>query len=292
MPGAELVEVIGENAWKAKLHVKLGPIALQFLADVTRERDGRDGRAGRARGQGARGEGPRQRRGDDRVDARRRGRRHACRHRHRADAPRRGRPVRPRRRRRRRVPADGAVRRLHRGASSPMRLRVAGADADRRDAPGARLRFCVPCSDDREVRERRADPGGGRVEAGDRARDAPLRARAPGARPRGARVLALPLPTCSRPPGSRSSAASPECPLPSARRCGGCGRGARSASSPSTTPSRSSGPTARSSRCIRAVTTRSRAASPRPRSRSPTSATSSPGRSSSSAAPPTRSRRR
>jgi carbon monoxide dehydrogenase subunit G len=37
MPGAELVEVVGENAWKAKLHVRLGPIALQFLADVTRE---------------------------------------------------------------------------------------------------------------------------------------------------------------------------------------------------------------------------------------------------------------
>jgi uncharacterized protein len=37
MPGAELVEVTGENAWKAKLHVKLGPIALQFLADVTRD---------------------------------------------------------------------------------------------------------------------------------------------------------------------------------------------------------------------------------------------------------------
>jgi carbon monoxide dehydrogenase subunit G len=37
MPGAELVAVVGENAWKAKLQVKLGPIALQFLADVTRE---------------------------------------------------------------------------------------------------------------------------------------------------------------------------------------------------------------------------------------------------------------
>jgi len=37
MPGAELVETVGESAWKAKLHVKLGPIALQFLADVTRE---------------------------------------------------------------------------------------------------------------------------------------------------------------------------------------------------------------------------------------------------------------
>jgi uncharacterized protein len=37
MPGAELVEVAGDDVWKAKLHVKLGPIALQFLADVTRE---------------------------------------------------------------------------------------------------------------------------------------------------------------------------------------------------------------------------------------------------------------
>jgi uncharacterized protein len=37
MPGAELVEVVGEDAWKAKLHVKLGPISLQFVADVTRE---------------------------------------------------------------------------------------------------------------------------------------------------------------------------------------------------------------------------------------------------------------
>ena len=37
MPGAELVEVVDENTWKAKLHVKLGPIALQFLADVVRE---------------------------------------------------------------------------------------------------------------------------------------------------------------------------------------------------------------------------------------------------------------
>ena len=45
MPGAELVEVVGENAWKAKLHVKLGPIALQFLADVAREQiDEADGR--------------------------------------------------------------------------------------------------------------------------------------------------------------------------------------------------------------------------------------------------------
>jgi carbon monoxide dehydrogenase subunit G len=37
MPGAELVEVAGDDAWKARLHVRLGPIALQFLADVVRE---------------------------------------------------------------------------------------------------------------------------------------------------------------------------------------------------------------------------------------------------------------
>jgi len=37
MPGAQLVEVVADNTWKTKLHVKLGPIALQFLADVTRE---------------------------------------------------------------------------------------------------------------------------------------------------------------------------------------------------------------------------------------------------------------
>lgn len=37
MPGAELTEVVGENSFKATLHVKLGPISLQFGADVTRE---------------------------------------------------------------------------------------------------------------------------------------------------------------------------------------------------------------------------------------------------------------
>ena len=36
MPGAELVDVVSEDAWKARLHVKLGPISLQFLADVER----------------------------------------------------------------------------------------------------------------------------------------------------------------------------------------------------------------------------------------------------------------
>lgn len=37
MPGAELVEVIGEDAWKARLKTKLGAISLVFDADVTRE---------------------------------------------------------------------------------------------------------------------------------------------------------------------------------------------------------------------------------------------------------------
>jgi uncharacterized protein len=44
LPGAELVEVVGENEWKAKLHVKLGPIALQFLADVVREQSDEEAR--------------------------------------------------------------------------------------------------------------------------------------------------------------------------------------------------------------------------------------------------------
>jgi carbon monoxide dehydrogenase subunit G len=37
LPGAELTEELGDDAWRATLHVKLGPIALQFLADVTRQ---------------------------------------------------------------------------------------------------------------------------------------------------------------------------------------------------------------------------------------------------------------
>jgi len=37
MPGAELIETVDEHTWKARLHVKLGPIALQFVTDVVRE---------------------------------------------------------------------------------------------------------------------------------------------------------------------------------------------------------------------------------------------------------------
>jgi uncharacterized protein len=36
MPGAELTETVDETHWKARVHVKLGPIALQFAADVNR----------------------------------------------------------------------------------------------------------------------------------------------------------------------------------------------------------------------------------------------------------------
>lgn len=37
MPGATLAETIDEDHWKAKLAVKLGPIALNFDADIARE---------------------------------------------------------------------------------------------------------------------------------------------------------------------------------------------------------------------------------------------------------------
>jgi len=37
MPGAELSEVVGDDAWKANVRVKLGPITLRFGADIVRE---------------------------------------------------------------------------------------------------------------------------------------------------------------------------------------------------------------------------------------------------------------
>lgn len=37
MPGAELTKVVAENRWEAALHVRLGPISLQFVADVVRD---------------------------------------------------------------------------------------------------------------------------------------------------------------------------------------------------------------------------------------------------------------
>jgi uncharacterized protein len=36
MPGAQLTETVDESNWKAKVSVKLGPIALEFAADVAR----------------------------------------------------------------------------------------------------------------------------------------------------------------------------------------------------------------------------------------------------------------
>jgi carbon monoxide dehydrogenase subunit G len=37
MPGAELIETVDETHWKARMRVKLGPISLSFLTDVSRE---------------------------------------------------------------------------------------------------------------------------------------------------------------------------------------------------------------------------------------------------------------
>lgn len=37
MPGATLTETVSENAWKAEMAVKLGPISLTFATDVTRD---------------------------------------------------------------------------------------------------------------------------------------------------------------------------------------------------------------------------------------------------------------
>ena len=37
MPGAQLVDTVDENTWKATMAVKLGPISLNFATDVVRE---------------------------------------------------------------------------------------------------------------------------------------------------------------------------------------------------------------------------------------------------------------
>jgi uncharacterized protein len=59
MPGAELVETVDESHWKARMRVKLGPISLSFLTDVTREEVDEAGRrvvlAARAREERGRG---------------------------------------------------------------------------------------------------------------------------------------------------------------------------------------------------------------------------------------------
>jgi carbon monoxide dehydrogenase subunit G len=37
MPGAELLEVVDDDRWTARLQVRLGPISLQFLTELTRD---------------------------------------------------------------------------------------------------------------------------------------------------------------------------------------------------------------------------------------------------------------
>ena len=37
MPGAELLEILDDDRWRARLQVRLGPISLQFMADLKRE---------------------------------------------------------------------------------------------------------------------------------------------------------------------------------------------------------------------------------------------------------------
>jgi len=36
IPGAELTETVSDNEWKGKVHIKVGPIALQFLGNIVR----------------------------------------------------------------------------------------------------------------------------------------------------------------------------------------------------------------------------------------------------------------
>jgi uncharacterized protein len=44
MPGAELTETIDDTHWRATMHVKLGPISLQFATDVARTESDEAGR--------------------------------------------------------------------------------------------------------------------------------------------------------------------------------------------------------------------------------------------------------
>jgi carbon monoxide dehydrogenase subunit G len=44
MPGAELVETVDDSNWKARMRVKLGPISLSFLTDVSHEEVDEPGR--------------------------------------------------------------------------------------------------------------------------------------------------------------------------------------------------------------------------------------------------------
>ena len=59
MPGAELLEAVDDSTWKAKVSVKLGPIALAFATDVKREEADEEARRARlsARARELRGRG-------------------------------------------------------------------------------------------------------------------------------------------------------------------------------------------------------------------------------------------
>src|SRR5438309_1278201 len=37
IPGAELTEVVSDHVWKGKVHIRVGPIMLQFVGDVVRK---------------------------------------------------------------------------------------------------------------------------------------------------------------------------------------------------------------------------------------------------------------
>ena len=67
MPGAELTETVDSNTWKGLVHVRLGPIALQFDTDVVREQEDKRGHRV-VLDEGPGGARPRRSAGDDRVE--------------------------------------------------------------------------------------------------------------------------------------------------------------------------------------------------------------------------------
>lgn len=71
MPGAELVEIVNENAWKVAMHVRLGPIAMKFDADLIRDEVDEQGRVARlsAKAREARGRGGARARIESRLSA-------------------------------------------------------------------------------------------------------------------------------------------------------------------------------------------------------------------------------
>ena len=299
MPGAELVEAVGDDAWRARLHVKLGPIALQFLADVVREE--MDEAAGRV----VLGVAAREAKGRGGADATIESR---------LSTAGVGTHVE--------IVTDlalrGAVAQYGRGVVADVAGRLTsqfaqcitakladaspeaasasapptGACARRRPPARARRPLALPVPAIEEVAWttsgswQRSSRSGRRRS---RCTGSCTSTRSCPTRSTSARSTSA---TSSRAPGSRWSVEWRGWRRPSARRCAARGRAGPSDSWLCTTPFRSSAPTGRSSRCTRAGTMRSPQVSSRRRSRWPTSARSCPARSSSSVAPPTRSRLR